>query len=222
MKFKKHTSDEMVELFNKKPFQGQIPEKAKIIFLSSDANYSPEISKHPFFKCIIEYQKDGIAFWKKHGCHHPFMLSNYPKEFDRRKDGVPFHRNFSKLGLQAKPHAEHISFLEILDVPTIGNKSENKKLFFDLVCRDHLKYIDRLVHGGGHKLFIVSKGVLDDINEIKKIYPNLFSWYAASLQGGRFLKEINGNKIKEFYHFSSSIIHGQIPEIRSEIDEWLK
>ena len=39
----------MVELFNKKPFQGQAPEKASIVFLSSDANYSPEISKHPFF-----------------------------------------------------------------------------------------------------------------------------------------------------------------------------
>ena len=222
MKFKKHTSDEMVELFKKKPFQGQIPEKAKIILLSSDANYSPKISKHPFFKYIIEYQKDGIAFWKKHGCHHPFMLSNYPKEFDRRKDGVPFHRNFSKLGLQAKQYAEHISFLELLDVPTIGNKSENKKLFFDLICSNHLKYIDSLVHGGGHKLFLVSKGVLEDINEIKNIYPNLFSWSADSPKGERFLKEIKGNKIKEFYHFSSSQIYGQINDIRSIIDEWLK
>ena len=222
MKFKKHTSDEMVELFNKRPFQGQIPEKAKIIFLSSDANYSPEISKDPFFKCIIKYQEDGIAFWEKEGCHHPFMLKNFPKDFDRRKDGVPFHRNVSKLGLQAKPHAEHISFLETLDVPTIGNKSEDKKLFFDLICQDHLKYIDRLVCDGGHKLFIISKGVLDDINKIKKIYPNLFSWYDNPPQGGRFLIEINGNKIKEFYHFSSSQIHSQIPEVRSEIDEWLK
>jgi hypothetical protein len=187
MKFKKHTSDEMVELFNKRPFQGQIPAKAKIIFLSSDANYSPEISKHPFFKCIIEYQKNGIAFWKKHGCHHPFMLSNYPKEFDKRKDGAPFHRNFSKLGLQAEQHAEHISFLELLDVPTIGNKSEDMGLFFDLLCQDHLKYIDRLILGGGHKkLFFVSKGVLDDISGIKKIYPNLFSWYADAPQRGRW------------------------------------
>jgi len=224
MKFKKHTSKEMVKIFKKRPFQGQVPEKASIVFLSSDANYSPEISKHSFFKYIFEYQKDGIAFWEKYGCHHPFMLSNYPKEkgFDRRKDGVPFHRNFSKLGLRAEQHAEHISFLELLNVPTIGNKSEDMELFFDLLCQDHLKYINRLILSGGHKkLFFVSKGVLDDINEIKKIYPNLFSWYADDPQKGRFLKEINGNKVKEIYHFSSSKIHGQLDDIRLDIDEWL-
>ncbi|HKL26109.1 MAG TPA: hypothetical protein VJ910_07805, partial [Desulfuromonadales bacterium] len=69
MQFQKHTSEELVDLFRSKPFQGQYPEKARIIFLSSDANYSPEISDHPFFKKILEYQDDGVAFWKKHGCH---------------------------------------------------------------------------------------------------------------------------------------------------------
>ena len=32
MEFQKHTSSEMVELFNKKPFQGQSPENAKVVF----------------------------------------------------------------------------------------------------------------------------------------------------------------------------------------------
>ncbi|MFZ3138362.1 MAG: hypothetical protein WA126_13345 [Thermodesulfovibrionales bacterium] len=223
MTFKKHTSDEMLELFNKKPFQGQVPEKASIIFLSSDANYSPEISKHPFFKYILEYQKDGISFWNKYGCHHPFMLSDYP--FNRNEAGVPFHRNFSKLGLRpTEKYAEHISFLEILDVPTIGNKSQNKKQFFKMVSLKHQRYIDKLIKDSSRKLFFVSNGVLRDIVRIKKTHldNDLFVWadFAAGSKN-QFTKIINGNKIKEIYHFSSTKIHSQLAEIKSEINQWL-
>ncbi len=219
MDFQKHTSTEMVELFNSKPFQGQSPEKASVVFLSSDANYSPDISNHKFFKHILEYQKDGIAFWKKYGCHHPFLLSNYP--FNKNADGVPFHRNFKKIGLGSE-HAEHISFLELLDIPTVGNKSENKKLFYDLISLPHLEYIERLMLGGGNKLFLVSNGVLRDIVKIKKIYP-VFKWLDFELnQKEQYSKAIKGNKIKEIYHFSSTQIHGQLSEISSTVNEWLK
>ncbi len=221
MKFQKHKSDEMVQLFSQKPFQGQVPEKAQIIFLSSDANYSPEISKPPFFNYILEYQRDGIAFWKRYGCHHPFMLTDYPKELNKNKHGVPFHRNFSKLGLGSE-YAEHISFLELLDVPTIGNKSEDKQVFFNLISLNHLRYIEDLIVGGGHKLFFVSHGVLKDINRIKKTY-SVFGWLEnTSGSSRRFSQSINGNKIREIYHFSSAQIHGQLAEIKSEINEWLK
>jgi hypothetical protein len=221
MKFRKHTSDEMVALFNKRPFQGQDPEKASIIFLSSDANYPPEISKSPFFDYILEYQRDGIAFWKRYGCHHPFMLTDYPKELNRNKHGVPFHRNFSKLGLGSE-YAEHISFLELLDVPTIGNKSEDKLAFFNLISLNHLQYIENLMVDGGHKIFFVSHGVLKDMDKIRKTYP-MFGWLAvASGSSRRLSKSVKGNKIREIYHFSSAQIHGQLAEIKSEINEWLK
>ena len=172
MDFQKHTSEELVALFNSKPFQGQSPEKAKIIFLSSDANYSPEISNHPFFNKILEYQADGVAFWEKQGCHHPFLLSSYP--FSRSEAGVPFHRNFSKIGLTSE-YAENVSFVELLDIPTIGNKSQNRNLFFQLVSAPHLKYLEDLMTGGGNKLIFVSKGVLKDIEKIKNNYP-VFGW----------------------------------------------
>jgi len=217
-KFQKHISDEMVDLFKKKPFQGQSPENARIIFLSSDANYSPEISKHQFFKYILEYQKDGISFWKRYGCHHPFLLPDYP--FDKNTAGVPFHRNFSKLGLGPE-HAEHISFLELLDIPTIGNKSQDKDLYFNLISLKHLKYIEDLMLSGGNKLFFVSSGVLQDIYKLKKDY-NVFSWLnTTSGHISNFSKSINGNKIKQIYHFSSSQIHSQLDEIRDDIDQWL-
>ena len=132
----------MVSLFNEKPYQGQDPSKAKILFLSSDANYSPEISNHDFFNHILEYQEDGVAFWKKYDVHHPFLLPNYP--FSKSKSGVPFHRNFSKIGLTSN-HAHHVSFIELLDIPTIGNKSDNKKLFWEYVSEDHLQFLDDLI-----------------------------------------------------------------------------
>jgi hypothetical protein len=219
MNFQKHTSPEMVALFNEKPFQGQSPENAKVVFLSSDANYSPEISDHDFFNRILEYQKDGIAFWQKYGCHHPFLLSSYP--FDKRKDGCKFHLNFSKIGLSSE-HAEHISFLELLDVPTIGNKSENKKLFYNLVSQSHLEYIENLMLGGGEKLFFISNGVMQDIIKLKKIYP-VFKWLNVEpRRKQQYSKVIKGNKIMEIYHFSSTQIHGQMNEISAEVYNWLE
>ncbi|MDA3806504.1 MAG: hypothetical protein PF440_01210 [Thiomicrorhabdus sp.] len=219
MNFQKHTSPEMVDLFNKKPFQGQSPENAKVVFLSSDANYSPEISDHNFFNYILEYQKDGIAFWEKYGCHHPFLLPNYP--FSKSMAGVPFHRNFSKIGLGPE-HAKHISFLELLDIPTIGNKSQNRKLFYELVSLSHLEYIESLMLGGGNKLFFISNGVLKDIVKLKKNYP-IFEWLDFQVPVEKqYSKTIKGNKIKEIYHFSSYQIHGQIKEISIEIKEWLE
>jgi hypothetical protein len=74
---------------------------------------------------------------------------------------------------------------------------------------------------GGGKLFFVSNGVLKDIEKIKKSYP-VFAWLDfESGQSQKYSKEINGNKIQEIYHFSSSQIHGQIDEISSDIESWL-
>ena len=130
MKFAIHPSKVLVDLFRNKPYQGQSPLDAKVIFLSSDANYSPEISNHSFFNSIIEYQRDGIKFWENYGHHHPFLLEDFP--FNKTSGGRPFHNTFSRLGLTQK-YAKNISFLELLDIPTIGNKSENKDLFYSLI-----------------------------------------------------------------------------------------
>ena len=220
MIFKKHLSPDLVELFHHRPFQGQSPEQASIIFLSSDANYSPEISYHLFFKRILEYHADGVSFWKRHGCHHPFLLEDYP--FNKKTGGVPFHRNFSKLGLGPE-HAKHISFLELLDVPTIGNKSEDREQYNMLLTSSasHHVYLSRLIAGGGHKLFFVSGGVLKDMDKIQNS-RSLFPWLKGERGQDRWsTRLIQGNAIKKIYHFSSSQIHGQLEQIRKEIDCWL-
>ena len=75
--------------------------------------------------------------------------------------------------------------------------------------------------GGGHKLFFISGGVLRDILHIKKRY-NVFEWLKyKSGNKEQYLKTINGNKVREIYHFSAWQIHGQLTEIKTMIDDWL-
>lgn len=218
MEFQPHPSIELVDLFKKKPFQGQTPEKAKIVFLSSDANYSPEISSHSFFNYIFEYHNDGIAFWHKYGCHHPFLLEDYP--FNKTQAGVPFHRNFSKLGL-TKEYAEDISFLEILDLPTIGNKSKDTKQFFRLLSLSHLARIDNLILKNQDILFFVPGGVLRDMVKISKQFQ-VFNWLQFTPSLSRlFCDVVSGNRIQQIYHFSSAQIHKIFPDIKRDIDSWL-
>ena len=201
MEFGLHPSEELVRLFREKPYQGQNPNKASVLFLSSDANYSPEISEHQFFNYILEYHQDGVGFWKRHSCHHPFMLPDYP--LHKGKGGRPFHQRFSKMGLGSE-YAEHISFIELLDVPTIGNKSQNRTEFYSLISSDHLSQLDTLISGGGGKLFLIPGGVLRDMNKLRRKY-SVFSWlYYKPGQADKYSESVNGNEVLEIYHFSSS------------------
>jgi hypothetical protein len=218
MKFQKHTSTKMVSLFQNKPYQGQDPLKAKILFLNSDANYSPQISEHDFFKYILEYQENGVNFWKKYNVHHPFLLSNYP--FSRSKAGVPFHHNFSKLNL-SKDYADQVSFIELLDVPTIGNKSEDNNIFWELVSERHLRYLDMIIQGGEEKLILISGTVLRDMMKMKELY-NVFKWLNYPIKpGSKYCHQVNNSTVQKIYHFSASQIHKQIPDIRNYIDNYL-
>lgn len=217
MLFDKHPSPELIALFKARPYQGQDPEKANIIFLSSDANYSDNITNHHFFNRIIEYHKDGVQFWKKHGKHHPFLLDDYP--FDKRKDGVVFHRNFSNLNLSYE-HASAISFLELLDIPTTGIKSQNKDKFVELISRSHVQYLDDLILSQQKKLILIPGGVLRDMMQIKKRFP-VFQWLNYSSTSTKYEKCIQGTEIKEIFHFSSTQIHAFLPTLRGHMECWL-
>lgn len=217
MTFDIHPSEQLNSLFQSKPYQGQVPEKAKIIFLSSDANYSDEISKSVFFDRILEYHNDGVIFWKKYDVHHPFLLSDYP--FDKRKDGVVFHRNFKKLEL-THVNASDISFLELLDVPTIGIKSLSIEKFMRLISKSHLQYLDDLLLSNQQKLVLIPSGVMRDMMKIKKKY-SLFDWLDYPRKEAKFEKVIAGTEIREIYHFSSTQFHTFLPTLRSLIKPWL-
>lgn len=218
MSFQKHPSTELVDLFTSKPYQGQSPQDARIIFLSSDANYSEQVSEYPFFSFILDYQKDGVAFWEKYGCHHPFLLDNYPA--DGRTGGRRFHKQFCKLGFN-HTHAKHISFIELLDVPTLGIKSKGYALFYSLVNPDHLRLIDDIVKSDSKKLILVPDGVLQDMIKLKKQY-NVFDWLNYKSSQRSFSTHISSNKVQRINHFSSSQANEQLNQVRKMIDEWLK
>lgn len=72
-----HTSELLNREFTARPFQGATPESATFLFVGLDANYSPTIEQSPVFPRLLEYLKDGVAFWRRYGVHHPFLLPGY-------------------------------------------------------------------------------------------------------------------------------------------------
>lgn len=172
-KYGVHPSQELLALFSERPYQGQQPERASVLILGNDANYSPAISEHPFFSRILDYHADGVRFWTKNGKHHPFLLADYP--FDRRTGGVKYHANFAKLGFTSQD-AGRFSFIELLNVPTTGNTGQNRDLFFQLLDRRHLSWLEDAIFGSGRKFVLVNQTLARIIGKIRsrlKALPRL-------------------------------------------------
>jgi hypothetical protein len=160
-----HPSERLRTLFSEKPYQGADPSSARVLILGNDANYSPEISAHQFFDRILEYHQDGVQFWQHTGFHHPFVLPEYP--LDSRKGGVKYHSNFRKLNFSSVD-ADKFSFVELLDVPTIGNTGSNKGLFFRLINESHLDWLEYLIFDTEPKFVLVNQTLAKSISRIMK------------------------------------------------------
>lgn len=218
-----HPSLDLINIFRNKPYQGQDPALAKVIFVGRDANYSEKISKHPFFERILEYHEDGVRFWQENRVHHPFLLSTYP--FDRVRGGVRYHATFAKMGLGAG-FAPYISFIELLDVPTIGTTGTDQDRTFDtLLNKQHLAYLDSLIIGPGERMIFLSPSVLRDLNKLQRRF-GLFGWVGKIMQSkpgmGRLVLESNGNRVYLAYHFSDGRAHAQLPAMAELIRDTAK
>ena len=217
--FDLHPSSQLVDMFRKKPYQGQAPERAAVIFLSSDANYSANITRHPFFTRILDYHRDPIQFWRDTGVHHPFLLGEYP--FDRRKDGVPFHRKFAAMGLTSD-YADKICFLELLDVPTIGIKSKARPRFRTLLNPVHMTYLQLLLTSGKSRTVFVSDSVLRDLKYLdKQGWQDYSLWNSPPLgveQGVPLIYQHGATRVYKVTHFSGSISQAELRAIRTLID----
>jgi hypothetical protein len=77
--FGPHDCDNLKTIFVDKPFQGQHPDKARVLIVGQDANYPRNISKE-LCRYILEYHEDGVRFWRKYGVHHPFLLPDFSRE----------------------------------------------------------------------------------------------------------------------------------------------
>lgn len=125
-----HQNIKLHELFSHKPYQGADPAISSSLFFGLDANYDQKIDTQRCFSEIISYLEDGVRYWKERGFHHPFRHPDY------RGDGSLYHRRFAEIGF-TKEHAEQVSFVELIDVPTFGRS----KLTIDDLKVSH---IDRL------------------------------------------------------------------------------
>ena len=108
-----HKNSKLHELFSHNPYQGADPATARFLFFGLDANYDPNIEAMCCFSEIVSYLKDGVVYWQQRGYHHPFRHPEY------RGDGALYHRRFAEIGF-TKEHAELVSFVELIDVPTSG------------------------------------------------------------------------------------------------------
>ena len=186
-----HSSDALNELFVSKPYQGVDPHIAKFLFVGLDANYSDTIESDPIFEKILEYHRDGAAFWRKNGVHHPFLLPGY------RGSGRFYHNSFAEIGFGPE-HAGLVSFAELLHLPTTGQS----KLVFDDLDPDHISKLASWVLEGDAEYIFFPAGVARLLKRL-----DLFSWIpTAPLSCEGELKVLLDQPKKRVYqhlHFSN-------------------
>lgn len=219
--YKQHPSEELKRLYKQKPYQGQNPEVAQIIFLGLDANFAEDIEKDDVqFRLIKEYLNDGVKFWEtnEERIHHPFISKH-----GYFKDGLTYHRNFAKLKLNPS-YAKNISFVELLNIPTVGSAGTNKKGFYNLLDREYLQNLDRIISNPRNKKVVfISRSVIDALVYIKKT-SGLFKWLPdQKIKGDKKAQKIENDTVclYQVYHFSAAISGDQISEIRGIIDDFL-
>jgi len=208
-----HPSLELRRLFARQsiPSQGQSIERARVVFVGLDANYSAQLLDYPdFFERILEYHENGVAFWKKHGVHHPFLLAEYPLSRDR--GGVPYHRRFSQMGL-SPDFAEHVSFVELLNVPTTGRTIES--VFWDLFDPAYVQRLVDQLTDGSRRLVILSGSVHRTLSAAARRtalrVPRLELPRVGSEQ------RIGKSRIVLWRHFSSAISQRELVGMGDEI-----
>jgi hypothetical protein len=188
--YQPHPSNELNARFRHRPYQGAEPSAAAFLFVGLDANYDPDVERSPSFRSVLEYHEDGVAFWRRHGVHHPFLLPEY------HGDGRRYHRTFARIGFTPK-HAGLVSFVELLHVPSVGrNKLEPKDL-----DSSHLLRINAAILHGKAKHIFVSAGVLRLMRSSKA-----FPWLPKAAAGPgplRVLYSAPSRNVYSHLHFSN-------------------
>jgi len=160
------------------------------VFVGLDANYASDVEASSTFRTLVRYHEDGPAFWRATGVHHPFLLNEY------RGDGRRYHRTFAKIGFQPQ-HADLVSFVELLDVPTAGRSA----LTVSDLKNDHLDYLRRIILGSEAQFSFLSAGVLRLLSASGK-FPEL-SAVRRNFGGLRVLHEDDNRAVFLHLHFSN-------------------
>jgi hypothetical protein len=193
--YQPHPSQILSEIFRAKPYQGARPENARFVFVGLDANYDAQIESSPIFQRVLEYHEDGVAFWRgnKKKVHHPFLLDEYTG------DGQRYHRNFARTGF-GPDDACHISFVELLHVPTVGRNQ--------LVAKDldsaHLDKLNELIRSGARRNVFLSDKVIRLMIEDRRD-SGRFDWLPEPIanQVLPLLHQVEETKIFQHLHFAN-------------------
>ena len=141
-----HPSAALNALFRNKPYQGANPHEAEFLFVGLDTSYAEQIEHSSIFPHVLEYHEDGVAFWRRHRVHHPFLLPEYTGEDQFQ------HSSFARIGFKPE-HAWRVSRVDLLHVPTVGGS----KLATADLNWSHLNLLnDLLLHGPAKHIFIPS------------------------------------------------------------------
>lgn len=200
--FGKHPSEQLQNMFMSHPYQIQTPEKAKVIFLSLDANWDINIENDSvYFNETLRYLSDGVKYWETEKIHTPLLKDNY------NGDGTRYHKQFKKLGLTSE-NAKDICFMELLNVCTFGSsttpegKIEYAKLLQSAENQSHLKRIALLANDKNKLIVLVGAKTKEYIQKLK-------------------LFNINSDNIIVCTHFSAPISDEYLHNLGTIVSEFL-
>jgi hypothetical protein len=198
---RRHACLALQRTFAAKPYQGVSPESARYLFVGLDANYDAAIEDDDIFSSVLDYLDDGVAFWKKTGVHHPFLLPGYSG------NGKFYHRTFARIGFRPED-ASKVCFIELTDVPTYGQS----KLDRTDLNPDHLRRLNQVIVSGAAKVVFLP----DRVGKLMKASGE-FPWMpAAPKSDGGALKtwyRDSERTVYWHYHFSS---YGTIQRQKNE------
>lgn len=201
--FGKHPSEQLQNMFMTHPYQIQTPEKAKVIFLSLDANWDINIENDSdYFNETLRYLSDGVRYWETEKIHTPMLKDNY------NGDGTRYHKQFIKLGLTSE-NAKDICFMELLNVCTYGsstkpeNKSEYKKLLLCDNNKNHLKRIKQLAEDKDKLIIVVGSTSTEEYIRKLKLF------------------DLTAENIMVVNHFSSSVTNEYLDNLGKTIRKFL-
>lgn len=211
--FQIHPSVTLRELFKKKPYQGAHPHDAKFLFVGLDANYAEDIEQQVIFDKVKEYHEDGVKFWLTHGVHHPFLLSAYPG----RGAGRFYHANFAKIGFLPE-NARDISFVELLNVPTIGKS----KLLPEELNPEHLEWLYKLVFEGKAENIFMGDAVIRLLQQNKSFSKKIKSNPKVNEKGLVSIYKGEDRQIYKNVHFSYQWNHTLLSQSLESIGALIK
>lgn len=164
---------------------------AKYVFLGLDANFAINVETQ--VPEIVSYLKDGPAFWRNTGSHHPFVLDTYSGS------GGLYHENFKLI--EFKPtEAGQVSFIELIEKPTTGrNKLTDKDL-----CQSHINRLRDIFNKGAAKYIFIPPAAIKLLKKKEE-----FHWLCAAPlrnEGDLIVLSKNterGQIVFEMYHLSN-------------------